>query len=152
MTSFTAETKSVCMCVWAHDFPGNIIRCWISSVTVESINNSALSQNFFFLFLPVPLSISNRNHISSFPCTVLAPVRCRLVPKSVERHQRRCASFHLGPPMKDGSWHEGIALLTLRADVATARFLGEAWCKNWAQSITEMLHILQYFWSASGKA
>lgn len=63
MTSFTAEIKPVCACMCVScDFPGNISRGWNSSVTVESINNSVLPQNSFFLFLPIPLSSSNSNH------------------------------------------------------------------------------------------
>lgn len=63
MTSFTAEIKPVfaCMCM-SFDVPGNINRGWNSSVTVESINDSVLSHNSFFLFLPTPLLSSNSNH------------------------------------------------------------------------------------------
>lgn len=133
------------MCVRerARDFPGNISRRWISSATVESINNSALSQNFFFLFLPVLLSSSNSNHRQDLflpphgasPNSLLA---CSKVgwktPEDVH-----LLSFGTAYERWKLRWGHATAAITLQAEVVAVSFLGETWCKCRAQNIRDAL-------------
>lgn len=145
MTSFTAEIKPVCACVWerARDFPGNISRRWISSATVESIKNSALSQNFFFLFLPVPLSSSNSNHrqhlfLSLHGASPNSLWACSKVgwktPEEVH-----ILSFGTAYERWKLRWGHATSAIALQAEVVVVSFLGKAWRKCRAQNTRDAL-------------
>lgn len=157
MTSFTAEIKPVCICMCVScDFPGNISRGLNSSVTVESINDSVLPQNSFFLFLHNPLSSSSSNHRQHLflhpHCA--SPKSLQACPKVSWKTPKDVHILLFGTAYERRKlrWVHAAAATTLKGDMAAASFGLKARCKCRAQGASEMVHVLQLFQSARGKA